>query len=83
MSDSSIDNSLILSALPPAEREQLLQGGHSQHYPSGAIIFSRGDEGDWALNLELVYGHAWGVGPRAAGGEFHVDAGAIGRRSRT
>ena len=52
MSDSNMDNSLILSALPPAERERLLNGGHSQHYHKGAIIFSRGDEGDWALLIE-------------------------------
>lgn len=47
-----------------------------------AGIADAGEGQDWALNLELVFGHAWGVGPRTAGGEFHVDAGAIGRRSR-
>lgn len=33
------------------------------------------------LELELVYGHCWGSGPRARGGEVRIDAGRIGRRS--
>lgn len=32
--------------------------------------------------LELVFGHAWGSGPAPAPGEFHIDPGRIGRRSR-
>lgn len=34
------------------------------------------------LELELVYGHCWGGGPRSASGEYRVDAGQIGRRRR-
>ena len=33
-----------------------------------------------SLKLELVYGHAWGGGPRAAAGEFHVDPAEISHR---
>ena len=29
------------------------------------------------LNLELVYGHCWGCGPRSSGGEVRIAAGAI------
>ncbi len=32
-----------------------------------------------AIELELVYGHAWGSGPRAARGEVRIDPAAIGR----
>lgn len=39
----------------------------------------RRDDG-FAADIELVYGHAWSTGPRAEAGEFHIDAGAIGRR---
>jgi len=34
------------------------------------------------LELELVYGHCWGGGRRSTNGEYRVDAGQIGRRSR-
>lgn len=34
------------------------------------------------LKLELVYGHAWGGGPAAAPGEFHVAPSDIGRRHK-
>ncbi len=37
-----------------------------------------GDDGP-AVDVELVYGHAWGAGPRAPEGEFRIDAAAIGR----
>lgn len=32
------------------------------------------------LDLELVFGHCWGSGPRARGGEFRIDPQGIGRR---
>ena len=32
------------------------------------------------LDFELIYGHCWGSGPRAAAGEYRVPAGQIGRR---
>lgn len=34
------------------------------------------------LRLELIYGHAWGAGPRSSSGEYHVAPNRIGRRSR-
>jgi malonyl-CoA O-methyltransferase len=34
------------------------------------------------VSLELVYGHAWGGGARADGGEFRLDIGDIGGRRR-
>lgn len=34
------------------------------------------------LNLELVYGHAWGGGAPPVPGEFHLAPGEIGRRHR-
>jgi malonyl-CoA O-methyltransferase len=33
------------------------------------------------LQLELVYGHCWGSGPRSRGAEVHIHPGRIGRRS--
>lgn len=45
--------------------------------------FTRRDaEGRFAIELELVFGHAWGSGPSPAMGEFRVEPGAIGRRGR-
>ncbi len=35
-----------------------------------------------SLKLELVFGHAWGTGPRLPAGEYHLTPAAIGRRSR-
>ena len=35
-----------------------------------------------SLGLELVYGHAWGGGPRSPAGEFRVDPQTITHRSR-
>lgn len=42
----------------------------------------RDETGLFAIELELVFGHAWGSGPRPAVGEFRVEPGAIGRRAR-
>lgn len=36
--------------------------------------------GRLAIELELVFGHAWGRGARLPAGEFRVDAGSIGKR---
>ncbi len=33
------------------------------------------------LDLELVYGHCWGSGPRPRAGEVRIDPGRIGRRA--
>jgi malonyl-CoA O-methyltransferase len=40
------------------------------------------ETGRLAIDLELVFGHAWGSGPRPEPGEFRVEAGTIGRRGR-
>lgn len=37
-------------------------------------------DGQLSLKLEVVYGHAWGTGPRAGTGEFRVDPASITRR---
>lgn len=42
----------------------------------------RGEDGRFAVDLELVFGHAWGSGPRPDAGVVHVEPGAIGRRRR-
>lgn len=34
------------------------------------------------VELEIIYGHAWGGGPAQPPGEFHVDPAQIGRRRR-
>jgi malonyl-CoA O-methyltransferase len=38
----------------------------------------RGD--GFGADIELIYGHAWGTGPRPEAGEFRIDANAIGHR---
>ena len=43
----------------------------------------RDASGRIAIELELVFGHAWGSGPRPDTGEFRVDPGAIRRRQRS
>jgi malonyl-CoA O-methyltransferase len=36
--------------------------------------------GTLSIDMELVYGHAWGQGPRRPAGEFRLAPGEIGRR---
>lgn len=52
MPDNSPRNGLILDALPAAERDELLARGVRRQYKKGEIIFSRGDEGAWAMLIE-------------------------------
>jgi malonyl-CoA O-methyltransferase len=40
------------------------------------------ENGALALNLELVYGHAWGGGPRLPEGEIRLDPASIMQRRR-
>lgn len=55
----------------------------ASRYQALEARFPRLDEaGLFAIELELVFGHAWGSGPRPAAGEFRVEPGAIGRRPR-
>ncbi len=37
-------------------------------------------DGTIELDLELIYGHCWGAGPRVRDGEIRIDPGQIGRR---
>jgi len=39
-------------------------------------------DGGLEIGLELVYGHAWGSGPRAQPGEYRIEPDAIGRLDR-
>lgn len=43
---------------------------------------SRFRNGLLELKLEIVYGHAWGSGPRPSAGEYRVEAAQIKRRNR-
>jgi len=46
----------------------------------GAALGAPHEEKGIEIELELVYGHCWGRGQRATGGEFHIAATSIGRR---
>lgn len=39
-------------------------------------------DGTLSVELEIIYGHAWGGGPRLPAGEFRLDPSQIGRRRR-
>jgi len=47
-----------------------------------ALLDEGSDDGRLAVQLELVYGHAWGSGRRSPDGEFHLEPAKIGRRRR-
>jgi malonyl-CoA O-methyltransferase len=42
-----------------------------------------GEGGRLTVDLEIVYGHAWGTGPRLATREYLVEPGSISRQRRT
>jgi len=42
----------------------------------------QGEGGGIALELELVYGHCWGTGPRNEPTNYRIDAATIGRRRK-
>lgn len=46
------------------------------------LLADRMADGVLSLSLELVYGHAWGGGPRLPAGEFRLDPSDIPRRTR-
>jgi len=46
------------------------------------VLSGNGGEAVPPLRLELVFGHAWGGGPRPTPGEFRLDPSRIGRRRR-
>ena len=45
-------------------------------------MLDRLGDGRIAMELELVYGHAWGRGARPPAGEFRIEPGAIGKFGR-
>jgi malonyl-CoA O-methyltransferase len=52
-------------------------------YAAMIEAFAAAKQGDvYTLDLELVYGHCWGGGPRITGGDFRIDASQIGHRGR-
>ena len=64
------------SIRPPQSQEAAPFRTLSPNFPG------RDASGRIAIELELVFGHAWGSGPRPDVGEFHVDLSAIGRRQQ-
>lgn len=61
------------------ERRQTLTGKNRFRNMEQALRQGRGD-GYLLLKLELVYGHAWGTGPRPKAGEYLLDPASITRR---
>lgn len=47
-----------------------------------AALQGNSDDGKIVLELELVYGHCWGGGPRSDPSNFRIDASAIARRRK-
>lgn len=67
-------------------RNCLTDRGHGltgkKHFLSMAgALEKQGRDGLIELDLELVYGHCWGSGPRARDGEIRISPAGIGRRS--
>lgn len=56
--------------------------GKSRFMAMNKNLESRMADNVLSLRLELVYGHAWGGGPRSPAGEFRVDPRTITYRSR-
>lgn len=62
-------------------RRQTLTG-KSRFKAMNKLLAARMADGILSLRLELVYGHAWGSGPRLPDGEFRLDPTLISRRQR-
>lgn len=62
-----------------ADRRKTLTGKNRFDAMEEALIGGRQDA-DLTLKLELVFGHAWGAGPRPIAGEYHLDPASITRR---
>jgi len=62
-----------------ADRARGLTGRKRFRRMSDALA-ATGAEGRFQLELELVYGHCWGAGPRQAGDNYRIDASRIPRR---
>jgi malonyl-CoA O-methyltransferase len=63
-----------------ADRPQALTG-KNRFKQMTAALEGQGQKGLIELDLELVYGHCWGSGPRARDGEVRISVEGIGRRS--
>lgn len=55
--------------------------GRQRYRRFEAALEENATDGRFAVSLELVFGHAWGSGPRRPPGEFGIDPGSIGRRA--
>ena len=62
-----------------AERESSLTG-KGRFAAMTQALQATGEDSGIELDLELVYGHCWGSGPRPHDGEVRIDANQIGRR---
>jgi len=60
-------------------RNKTLTGKH-RFRTMDRLLAMQKNEGVLSLRLELVYGHAWGGGPRLPENEFHLDPTQISRR---
>jgi malonyl-CoA O-methyltransferase len=60
-------------------RRKTLTGKH-RFRAMERLLATQENDGVLSLRLELVYGHAWGSGPRVSGHEVHVDPTRIPRR---
>ncbi|MDG2376217.1 MAG: methyltransferase domain-containing protein [Woeseiaceae bacterium] len=78
---SSFDTLLAdLAACGAIRRPQSEEGAP---FRSLAPVFpGRDASGHIAIELELVFGHAWGSGPQSDAGEFRIDPSAIGLREQ-
>ena len=63
------------------QRRSTMTGKARFHRFEQAVFPAAGD-GRVDVSLELVFGHAWGCGPRQAPGEYRVDADRITRMRR-
>lgn len=64
----------------PGRRKSLT--GKARFRRAESALADRMREGPLKVSLELVYGHAWGGGPRPDSHEFRLDIADIGRRGR-
>jgi malonyl-CoA O-methyltransferase len=62
-----------------ANRSNALSG-RARFDTMAAALEQHRKDGPIGLDLELVYGHCWGAGPRAHDGEVRIDPGRIGHR---
>jgi malonyl-CoA O-methyltransferase len=82
------DTEALYRDLTSAGARNCLQGrrqtltGKSRFKAMDNLLAARMADEVLSLRLELVYGHAWGSGPRLPDGEFRFDPTQIARRQR-